>query len=563
MLAKTYKHFIKLILVLGLFFSLAPSVHAASITVSPTQVQTAVGQTVRFQVVVNTQSVAINAVDGIISYDPNTLEVTSVSRAGSVLNIWIEEPNFSNATGKISFAGGVATPGYTGSNGLVFSITAKAKKTGSATFDLNSISIRQNDGEGTEVVSSVNDSVITVAKASTVEEKPAVKEPVKETPKPQPPVIAVKLSKPELISSTHPNQDVWYNSKDVIIGWPKNPNASGVQTVFDSKPDTVATGPVQYGLNQKVLKGVRDGISYLHVRYVAKNGVSETAHYAIRVDTAIPTDINIQTTQGEANTRLLEITAKDAHSGVAFADVSLDGGPAIKILFENGKAVYSIPESYEGGKHSVIVEVYDAANNEATLTQEVELKDVPKVQIVILNKNDIKVGEYAQISGKTSKLNSDVSVTVQTPSRKVETYIAKSDDLGNIAIEILLREFGTHKIWAHIGDSDVSESQTVEVYKDWLNTVNDWVSTHNWIYGLVFILFAIAIFVLYLKACFSRKIKIDIKDQDKLEKQLQISGEMLKEEAIKQVVYLEKIAEMRPLTKEEKNMYNLCQKILN
>lgn len=562
MLEKIYKPFLKIFFLTVLLFQSAIQVYSAALTVSPTQIQTTVGQTVRFQVMVNTQSVAINAIDGIISYDPNTLEVTSVSRSGSALNIWIEEPNFSNTTGKISFAGGVATPGYTGSSGLVFSITAKAKKTGSATFDLNNVSIRQNDGEGTEVVTAVNDSVVTVAKASVQAVKDVeVKEPVKEVVKTQAPVAQVFISKPDLTSSTHPNQDAWFNSKEVVVSWAKNINASGVQIIFDSKPDTVATGPVQYGVSQKILRGVRDGISYLHVRYVGKNSVSETAHYAVRVDTIAPTDILISAKNEGDNLRILEISAVDAHSGPAFADISMAGESAVRVPFKEGKAIYSVPDTYQGGKQNVVVDVYDLANNKTSIIQEVELKDVPKVQITVLHKK-IKVGESVQVSGKTSKILGDIFVTVQAPSQKIETYLVKSDELGNLGFKIPFTEAGTYKVWANAEVQDISDSETVEVYQTLFGSINSWIYRNNWIYGLIFILAAFILFIVYLTTCRKKKKIISHIDDMHLEEKIDNASKLIKEEAVRYIVYLQKIAEIRSLTKEEKNMYTLCQKIL-
>lgn len=562
MLEKFYKTFLKIFLLTALLFHFAIQVQSATLTVSPTQIQTTVGQTVRFQVMVNTQSVAINAVDGLISYDPNTLEIVSVSRSGSVLNIWIEEPNFSNATGKISFAGGIATPGYTGSGGLVFSITAKAKKTGSATFDLNNVSIRQNDGEGTEVTTAVNDSVVTVAKATAeVVKDVEVKEPVKEVVKTQTPAAPVFISKPNLTSSTHPNQDNWFNSKEVIVSWPKNINASGVQIVFDSKPDTIATGPVQYGVSQKILRGVRDGISYLHVRYVGKNSVSETSHYAVRVDATAPTDVVVTYKNEENNLRTLEVSAVDVHSGPAFADISIDNDPAVRVPFTDGKIVYSIPDTYQGGKHSVVVDVYDFANNKTSSTQEVEFKDVPKVQITVLNKK-IRIGESVQVSGKTSKVLSDISITVQAPSQKVETYLIRSDEQGNLGFEIPFTEPGMYKVWANTGLQDISDSETVEVYQTTFDKISVWINKNSWVYSLIFVLAALGLFMMYLVACSKKKKIVPHADNMHLEEKIDIAGKAIKEEAVRYIVYLQKIAEIRPLTKEEKSMYTLCQKIL-
>src|SRR3989338_10221142 len=48
----------------------------------------------------------INVVDGSILFDKEKLEVKELSTGGSVLNLWVQEPAFSNSAGTISLVGG-------------------------------------------------------------------------------------------------------------------------------------------------------------------------------------------------------------------------------------------------------------------------------------------------------------------------------------------------------------------------------------------------------------------------------------------------------------------------
>lgn len=138
---------------LCLFFLSISYTEAATLSVSSAQTQVSVGETVRYKILLNTQSKVINTVEGVISFDPTMVEVVSVSSSNSILDIWIENPSFSNSTGKISFSGGIIPPGYIGSSGEVFSVTMKAKKEGSAGFKVQDVSILQNDGSGTDMYS--------------------------------------------------------------------------------------------------------------------------------------------------------------------------------------------------------------------------------------------------------------------------------------------------------------------------------------------------------------------------------------------------------------------------
>ncbi|MCH8148631.1 MAG: sulfatase-like hydrolase/transferase [Planctomycetes bacterium] len=47
-------------------------------------------------------------------YDPNKIEVVSISKAGAIFSLWTQDPSFSNAVGSVTFGGGLPDPGYTG-----------------------------------------------------------------------------------------------------------------------------------------------------------------------------------------------------------------------------------------------------------------------------------------------------------------------------------------------------------------------------------------------------------------------------------------------------------------
>ena len=88
----------------------------------------------------------------------------------------MKDPSFSNATGTASLEG-VILNGFTGSSGSIATLVFKAKNVGSAELKFSSGSILANDGNGTELITGSNSSIITIAKAlEKVEEKPVVTE---------------------------------------------------------------------------------------------------------------------------------------------------------------------------------------------------------------------------------------------------------------------------------------------------------------------------------------------------------------------------------------------------
>ena len=101
-----------------LFFGLLPvSTEAATLYFSPSSGEYVVSRTLSVSVYVSSAGQAINSASGIISFPQDKLEVTSLSRTGSIFTLWVQEPSFSNSAGTVNFEGVVLNPGFTGATG--------------------------------------------------------------------------------------------------------------------------------------------------------------------------------------------------------------------------------------------------------------------------------------------------------------------------------------------------------------------------------------------------------------------------------------------------------------
>ena len=100
----------------------------------------------------DTAGQTINAAEVFLSFDPQAVHIDSISKEASIFRFWItDEPSFSNATGTISFAGGLPTPGFRGV-GTIGSIGYTVLKPNGATLHFQSKSrVLLNDGKGTSV----------------------------------------------------------------------------------------------------------------------------------------------------------------------------------------------------------------------------------------------------------------------------------------------------------------------------------------------------------------------------------------------------------------------------
>jgi hypothetical protein len=145
----------KFLLILVSVFT-ACSTYAATLNVTAPSSSYPVGGSFTVTIIASSSDRALNAVDGAMSFPSDKLEVLSLSKEGSILSLWTEEPSYSNSAGSVKFSGVALNPGYTGSSGRVLKVNFRVKKSGSAALAFSSGSILANDGQGTNILTSLN-----------------------------------------------------------------------------------------------------------------------------------------------------------------------------------------------------------------------------------------------------------------------------------------------------------------------------------------------------------------------------------------------------------------------
>ena len=158
-----------LFFVLGFF---PVSVDAATLSFSQNNSSYTVGQTFSVNLYTNSSDQSMNAVSGVVSFPSDKLQVVSISKAGSILSLWAEEPSFSNSAGTVSFEGIVLNPGFTGANGKILVINFRAKAVGQASLRLSSGAVLANDGTGSNILTGMGTASIQVSPAKIIESEP-------------------------------------------------------------------------------------------------------------------------------------------------------------------------------------------------------------------------------------------------------------------------------------------------------------------------------------------------------------------------------------------------------
>lgn len=112
-----------------------------------------VGENVPVHLLVTTR-VPVNAVGGTIVFPPVLVSVDSIARSSSIIDLWSEEPAFSNEAGTLHLSGGIV-PDETdkGLQGNVITITFRAREVGKAVVSIKDGQLLAADGEGTNVLS--------------------------------------------------------------------------------------------------------------------------------------------------------------------------------------------------------------------------------------------------------------------------------------------------------------------------------------------------------------------------------------------------------------------------
>ena len=331
---------------------------SGSLYLSPSSGNVTVGQGFSIVVRVNTAGVAINAAEGSIVYDSAKLQVTSISKAGSIFTIWAAEPKYSNAEGTIEFGGGVPNPGFSGSSGTVITVNFKAKTAttvkGYTEIVLVSGAVLANDGEGTNILASLGKANYYIGAAGIPAQIPTKEEPKQPTP------VSVVIK-----SATHPDFEKWYSNNDPVFNWELLDGVSAVSYLITDKP-TSNPGTIPDGLvDEAKFTDIADGVNYFHLRFRESSAWGAINHFKFQVDTKPPKEFNALVTDDNSNEPKLTFESSDDLSGIDRYEIKIDKNdwvPIDKALA--GKPYSLINQGY--GEHQILVNAVDMAGNTTT-----------------------------------------------------------------------------------------------------------------------------------------------------------------------------------------------------
>ncbi len=136
----------KIIIIIIFVLCFGYQAHAAQVILDVSPATIEVGDTITVRVQIDTEGALINVADLTLIYPP-LLEVKSISKAGSFVQLWLKEPSYTN---EVIFLSGGSPGGILSKNATVASIVFKARAVGDGALGLGPASaVLLNDGDGT------------------------------------------------------------------------------------------------------------------------------------------------------------------------------------------------------------------------------------------------------------------------------------------------------------------------------------------------------------------------------------------------------------------------------
>ena len=533
------------LLFVGLFSS-AYAQSSGTLSLSPgTGIYTA-GDFFTVRVLTNTGGGPINAAEGVINFNGSELQVINVNDAGSIFNLWVTEPEFSNSAGTITFAGG-SPKGYTGASGQVFSITFKALTEGISNVTWRSGVMTAADGKGTNILSNMAGGKYTITAKDT-------------TPPPEIVVPPNTPAAPKVTSPTHPDPNKWYTSKDVEFNWSVPSGVTNVRLTADQKSGTIPAVFYDTPITGKTLDDFDEGAWYLHVQFRNENGWGRVAHFPFNIDATEPESFTItQVTEIDPEDPRLGFLfeAVDNESGVEDYEITIDNNEPF-MWKDDGSHIYKV-DTLEPGSHTMFVRALDKSGNSIaeSITFTVASLDAPIITDYpeVLNSGGILVIRGVALP------ESDVAIYLGQKGDDADVFNVKADDQG--AFTFIMDEKpqdGIYSLWAIATDvrgsiSSPSEKVTIAVRPGGFLKIGSLAISYL---SIIVPLLALLILAVLLLLYGIRKVKdyraVVRKEATEAEEVLHESFTQLHFEVQQHVKKLETARRKRALTKEEAAM---------
>jgi len=401
---------------------------SGALYLSPSTGSFKVGQTFSVKVQINSGDNQINAAEGKIKFNPEELEVKSISHQNSIFNLWIQEPNFSNSSGEINFSGGTTKP-FQGTQGTIFSFTLQTKRPGTSPLKFSFGRVLAADEKGTDIQAKLISASYLVQSSEEKKEEESSSSKMGNS-NPFTPISSSKKTPaaPIITSLTHPDSEKWYSQNTAKFIWKVPSDVQAVKLLVGHKP--IASPTVYYSppITSKVINDLDDGVWYFHIQFKNKYGWGEITHYKFQIDTQPPQPFKIKVKEGRVTDNpkpTLLFKSIDKTSGIDHYEIKIDDK---KSLEEKEKSEYQLP-LLSSGNHLIIVKAVDKAGNYTSSAIEIKILPVESPKIISYPQ-ELLSKELLSVKGK-AKPGIKVVLYYQKDKGKIRKIQLKADKNGN------------------------------------------------------------------------------------------------------------------------------------
>lgn len=386
-----------LVFLLAVIYLLPSVTLAANLYFSPSSGTYNQNQNFSVSIFVSSPEQAMNAASATIKFPTDKLQVVSISKSGSIVDFWAQEPSFSNNNGEIKLEGVILTPGYRGSSGRLLTVNFRGKNPGAAALSIGSSSILANDGIGTNIQKTVSGASFTIREVVVAEPTPIKIEdlkPVDQT------IAKEEVCEPDSIitSSTHPGV-VWRRENTAVFAWDMDDEVVASRIAFDRNADTEPSTINRPAITQKKYENLEDGIWYFHLSLQDNSGWRKTEHFQIKIDHTPPEIESFEIKRSDLTDprAVINLKVTDKISCVSSFEFSVNG--EILDYEKMGQNEYKLAK-LPPGEHELVITAYDRAGNKNQKFLDIVVNSIPEPEVTSYPA-EIMVGETLVIKGET------------------------------------------------------------------------------------------------------------------------------------------------------------------
>ncbi len=329
-------------------------------------------------------------------------------------------------------------------------------------------------------------------------------------------------------------------------------------------PEVLYTQPIA----KKELHNIKEGVGYLHAQFKNEHGWGPIAHFRVQIDEDAPRQFTIECidTDKTINPRpTCLFNTTDDLSGIGRYKVKVGESAFEPVSVEEVESnPYTLPPQ-PPGRHTILVQAFDAAGNYTTATSTIEVLALP-APTLLSYPSEVHQGDPVIIKGSTEP-NARVTFKVQGLDGEPIQQSVKSDQDGNFTFVLSKKlDLGTYTVWADItGEngamSTASERITVAVTPSPIAQFGSVTITALSVIvpaiGVIVIVVFGALYARYRLLLFQKRISKHLSKADVgIENAFSTLGEHLNDH----IQLLEKTQTRRRLTEEERHLMENMKK---